>query len=391
MKTRLLLCAGLFAASSAHASALYFYEAGTEDTALAGAGQAARAQDASTIMTNPAGMTRLPDHMVTGGLQVMDGSIDNQLDNHAHQSPGDVMKTIPNASAFYSQKINDDLYAGIGLYGNYGLGIDYGSWAGDRLIKKSTLVAMTLSPSLAYKLNDHLSIGASANVNYGYFSLTRNVNDNDYRQHDEDWAMSYRLGLLMQLTDQTRAGITWNSETNYRYSVNGKARVQNGAYDLPVSAQISAPQQIMLSLVHDINPRWSVMGDLGWQDWSQFGAPQIVVGDRQLNNVSRLKDTWHGAVGVQYRPTPQWRLNTGVAFDSSPYESQSDVALTLPTGDEWRFGTGAQYQITQASNIGIAVSYLHMQSSHVKSPTAFAGSYDHPYLWFASVNYSYQF
>ncbi|MCP5762197.1 fatty acid transporter, partial [Klebsiella pneumoniae] len=92
--------------------------------------------------------------------------------------------------------------------------------------------------------NDRLSIGASANVNYGYFSLTRNVNDNDYRQHDEDWAMSYRLGLLMQLTDQTRAGITWNSETNYRYSVNGKARVQNGAYDLPVSAQISAPQQI---------------------------------------------------------------------------------------------------------------------------------------------------
>ena len=55
MKTRLLLCAGLLAASSAHASALYFYEAGTEDTALAGAGQAARAQDASTIMTNPAG------------------------------------------------------------------------------------------------------------------------------------------------------------------------------------------------------------------------------------------------------------------------------------------------------------------------------------------------
>lgn len=165
MKTRLLLCAGLFAASSAHASALYFYEAGTEDTALAGAGQAARAQDASTIMTNPAGMTHLPDHMVTGGLQVMDGSIDYQLDNDAHQSPGDVVKTIPNASAFYSQKINDDLYAGIGLYGNYGLGIDYGSWAGDRLIKKSTLVAMTLSPSLAYKLNVRLSIGASANVN----------------------------------------------------------------------------------------------------------------------------------------------------------------------------------------------------------------------------------
>lgn len=48
-----------------------FYEIGTEDTALAGAGQAARARDASTLFTNPAGMTRLPDHMVTTGLQAM--------------------------------------------------------------------------------------------------------------------------------------------------------------------------------------------------------------------------------------------------------------------------------------------------------------------------------
>jgi len=322
---------------------------------------------------------------------VMDGSIDYQLNNDAQRSPGDVMKTVPNASAFYSQKMTDDLYAGIGLYGNYGLGIDYGNWAGDRLIKKSTMVAMTLSPSVAYKLNDRLSIGASANVNYGYFSLTRNVNDDDRQQHDHDWAMSYRLGLLMQLTEQTRAGITWNSKTDYHYSIDGKARLPSGAYDLPVTAQVSAPQQIMLSVVHDVNQQWSVMGDLGWQDWSQFGAPQITVSGQTLNNVSRMKDTWHGALGVQYRPTEQWRLNAGVAFDSTPYHSQSDVAMTLPTGDEWRFGTGAQYQITPASNIGVAVEYLHMQSSHVKSPSVFAGSYDSPHLWFASVNYSYQF
>lgn len=391
MKTRILLCAGLLVASCAHASALYFYETGTEDTALAGAGQAARAQDASTIMTNPAGMTRLPDHMVTGGLQVMDGSIDYQLKNDAQKSPGDVMKTVPNASAFYSQKVTDNLYAGVGLYGNYGLGIDYGNWAGNRLIKKSTMAAMTLSPSMAYKLNDRLSIGASANINYGFLSLTRNVNDDDRQQHDRDWAMSYRLGVLMQLTDQTRVGIAWNSQTDYGFDINGKARLPNGAYDLPVSAQVRAPQQLMFSVVHDINHQWSLMGDLGWQDWSQFGAPQVTVDGKKLNNTSRMKDTWHGAAGVQYRPTERWRLNAGVAFDSSPYRSQSDVALTLPAGDEWRFGTGAQYQITPASNIGVAVEYLHMQSSQVKSPSAFKGRYGSPHLWFASVNYSYQF
>lgn len=70
---------------------------------------------------------------------------------------------------------------------------------------------------------------------------------------------------------------------------------------------------------------------------------------------------------------------------------QNDVALSLPTGDEWRFATGAQYQITPQSNIGFAVSYLNMQSSRVQSPEQFKGSYDNPYLWFASLNYSYQF
>lgn len=395
MKKLTLIYLSLFCSPLAQASALYFYEIGTEDTALAGAGQAARAQDASTIVTNPAGMTRLPDHMFTGGLQAMDGDVSYTLeDETGRKSPGDIMRFFPNASAFYAQKVNDDLYAGIGLYGNYGLGIDFGNWSGDRLIKKSTMVAMTLSPSLAYKLSDRVSVGGSVNVNYGFLSLTRNVDGNDEKEKDHDWAMSYRLGLLMELTDQTRAGIAWTSKTEYDFDIDGKARfpnLPNVEHDLPISAQVRAPQQIMLSLVHDINKQWSVMGDLGWQDWSQFGAPQITVVGQEVDKSSRLKDSWHTALGVQFRPTEQWRLNAGVAFDSTVYNSQSDVALTLPTGDEWRFATGAQYQITPQSNIGVAVSYLHMQSSHVQSPSIYQGSYDNPYLWFASVNYSYQF
>ena len=394
MKKIALICSGLLFSSFANASALYFYEIGTEDTALAGAGQAARAGDASTIATNPAGMTRLPDHMVTGGLQLLGGDINYQLDNDREKSPGNLLNVMPNANAFYSQKINDNLYAGIGMYGNFGLGVDYGDWAGDRLIKKSALVALTVSPSLAYKLSDKVSVGASINANYGYLSLTRNVDGQDEKQHDHDWAPSYRLGLLMQLTDQTRAGITWNSKTDYDFSIDGKARLPNlpnTQYNLPLTAQVNAPQQLMFSLVHDIDKQWSVMGDLGWQDWSQFGAPQITVAGQQVNNSKRLKDTWHTALGVQYRPTEQWRLNAGVAFDSTPYKDQSDVALSLPTGDEWRFGTGAQYQLTPASNIGFAVEYLHMQSGKVATPEVLSGSYDHPYLWFASMNYSYQF
>ncbi|WP_343505317.1 OmpP1/FadL family transporter [Klebsiella michiganensis] len=395
MKKNIIIICRLFFSTVSHASALYFYEVGTEDAALAGAGQAARAQDASTLLTNPAGMTRLPDHMLTGGVQAMGGDISYQLDNESsgRQSPGNVMNLFPNASMFYTQRLNDSVSAGLGLYGNYGLGIDFGEWAGDRLIKKSTMVAMTLSPGIAWKLSDNVSVGAAVGLNYGYLSLTRNVDRHDERQNDHDWAMNYRLGILMDLTDQTRAGITWTSKTDYHFSIDGKARfpnLPNVEYDLPVAAQVRAPQQVMLSVVHDVNKYWSVMGDLGWQDWSQFGSPEITINGQAGNRNNRLKDTWHTALGVQFRPEDRWRLNAGIAFDSTPYKTQSDVALTLPTGDEWRFATGAQYQMTPASNIGFAVEYLHMQSSQVNS-AAFAGEYNKPWLWFASVNYSYQF
>lgn len=395
MKKNIIIICGLFFSTVSHASALYFYEVGTEDAALAGAGQAARAQDASTLLTNPAGMTRLPDHMLTGGVQAMGGDISYQLDNESsgRQSPGNVMNLFPNASMFYTQRLNDSVSAGLGLYGNYGLGIDFGEWASDRLIKKSTMVAMTLSPGIAWKLSDNVSVGAAVGLNYGYLSLTRNVDRHDERQNDHDWAMNYRLGILMDLTDQTRAGITWTSKTDYHFSIDGKARfpnLPNVEYDLPVAAQVRAPQQVMLSVVHDVNKYWSVMGDLGWQDWSQFGSPEITINGQAGNRNNRLKDTWHTALGVQFRPEDRWRLNAGIAFDSTPYKTQSDVALTLPTGDEWRFATGAQYQMTSGSNIGFAVEYLHMQSSQVNS-AAFAGEYNKPWLWFASVNYSYQF
>jgi len=45
------------------------YEVGTADVGLASAGYTARAQDASTAFTNPAGMTRLDGSQATLGAR----------------------------------------------------------------------------------------------------------------------------------------------------------------------------------------------------------------------------------------------------------------------------------------------------------------------------------
>ena len=57
--------------SLGRAGGLILTEFGTEDVALAGAGWAARAQDASTLFKNPAGMSRLEGNQFQGGLQAL--------------------------------------------------------------------------------------------------------------------------------------------------------------------------------------------------------------------------------------------------------------------------------------------------------------------------------
>lgn len=57
-----ILTVGLMMPNASHAGGLFLTEFGTEDVALAGAGWAARAEDASTLFKNPAGMSRLEGH-----------------------------------------------------------------------------------------------------------------------------------------------------------------------------------------------------------------------------------------------------------------------------------------------------------------------------------------
>lgn len=198
---------------------------------------------------------------------------------------------------------------------------------------------------------------------------------------------------MYEFTDATRLGLTWEGKTEYNFDIHTKiylTQSQDTAFDLPISAQVNTPQQIMLSLYHDVNKYWAIMGNLGWQDWSQYSSSKVIVAGVDVENNGKLKDTWHSSVGLQYRPIEEIRINTGVAYDSSFYHSQHDTSLTMPSGAAWRIGSGIQYQISPTSNIGFAIEYLTMESSYVNS-SLFRGKYNNPDMLFFSANMGYKF
>jgi long-chain fatty acid transport protein len=99
-----LLTAVLIMPASVWAGGLCLYEIGTPEVGLASAGWAARAQDASTVFTNPAGMTRLRQSELQVGLQPLYLGVEFDLDSNTtvSGSSGDATDWMPAGSPTFA-------------------------------------------------------------------------------------------------------------------------------------------------------------------------------------------------------------------------------------------------------------------------------------------------
>ena len=79
-----LICMAIACCSSltqtVQAGGIALYEIATPDVGLASAGYASRADDASTVFKNPAGMSLLEGTQFQGGLQALYGSVSFSAD-----------------------------------------------------------------------------------------------------------------------------------------------------------------------------------------------------------------------------------------------------------------------------------------------------------------------
>src|SRR5438552_250599 len=108
----LLLFASFASSNKALAGGFFLSEMGTPDLGLASAGSAARAQDASTVFTNPAGMTRLDQSQVLVGAQPIYGRevfSPNDRTTKTGTDGGNAIVPLPGASAFFLYNLTPDI------------------------------------------------------------------------------------------------------------------------------------------------------------------------------------------------------------------------------------------------------------------------------------------
>ncbi|HSC99443.1 MAG TPA: outer membrane protein transport protein [Casimicrobiaceae bacterium] len=376
-----LVCAGMSAASGVQAGGIILYEIGTADVGLASAGYTARAQDASTVFTNPAGMTRLSGNQLTLGAQLLYADLAFSIDHGTSprlgtNDGGNPVGWFPGGGTFYSYSVSPGVKLGIAISGNFGLAEKYNSdWVGRYYVQQSTLIGASFLPSIAWRVNDKVSLGVSVNAMYGKFKDVVAVNnivgpDGQLTLNDHTWGWGANVGLLYEMGPGSRFGITYNSPVNLNFSAPtqfsglspGLEAVlrARGLFDANVDLGMTVPQGVNASFYHEIDPRWALLGSVGWQQWSKFGKVDVGVDSndpRSLTTNLNYKDTWHVAGGAQYKMTEPWTLNFGVAYDSA---FQGDnIPVALPANSLWRFGIGAQKEESKTFNWGASFEYAY--------------------------------
>src|ERR1700722_18130097 len=152
----------------ARAAGLSLYETGAPDLGTAQAGQAALAQDASTAGSNPAGMTLLDRTQ----LLVAAGAMLPTFNFHPGAQTatggtggGNAGVFFPVGGSFFVYKLSDRWRLGGSAGSNFGLAVDYGQhWAGRYYLTESSLITGQVNPSIAYRVNRWLSVGAGFSI-----------------------------------------------------------------------------------------------------------------------------------------------------------------------------------------------------------------------------------
>jgi long-chain fatty acid transport protein len=297
---------------------------------------------------------------------------------------GDGSVVLPTGGLFYVQPLGKDWRFGLAVGSYMGLGVKYeDDWVGRYYVQQSALVTLDLMPSVSYRVNDWLSIGAGLMLQYAYLKTKLALNntifggDGQLEYKDDSFGVGGGAGILVEPWKGTRFGLTYMSPVQQEFKdtpefsnatslINRALAARTGQLTL----KMTIPQAVMFSVYSQVSENWALMGNLGWQNWTKFGYTGISVTSSatdatvEANANAHYNDTVHVAIGAHYRFHPQWRVTAGFAYDSSPV-GDADRTVALPLDRQFRYSAGLIYDLNERITMGLAYTFIDAGSASV--------------------------
>ena len=243
----------------------------------------AQADDPSAIFYNPAGLTQLRGTNVSVGayyLQPLFHFKGDNGDNERMNLPT-VLPHIYAESDFGLERFR----FGLGVNAVDGINEDWGSHGPLRtLVDKAKLEVITVSPTLAYQVDEHLSLGLAFNVYYSDLNLERNVllaappvPEGRFRLKGNAFSFGVTPSLMYKINDRNQIGAYYRTPCTLDYE--GKVRVASTVIPEigPSRAResLNLPQSIGIGYAVRPIDRLTLEADVIWTDWHMVDQLRI--------------------------------------------------------------------------------------------------------------------
>lgn len=396
------------------------------------AGAAVGTNDASTIFFNPAGMMNLErDQLAIAAHYIIpsadfnnDGSVTAPQPPGGAVGPGTVFLSgddddggenafVPNL--YWVKTINAQTKFGLGVNAPFGLTVDYDDeWVGRYHALLSELLTVNINPSIAYRVNDKLSVGAglsvmladanlSSAIDFGAFCYAANPfgpancdgaglspsnlgTDNSDGELEleadnfDDIATGFNLGLIYQISDRTKIGVAYRSEVDISVEGDGDFTVPNnvtlqtlvggsGAFvDTDIGVDVTLPASFSVSVAPHQIDKFTWLVDVTWTGWSSFDELRIEY-DNPAQPDSVTTEDWDDsmryAVGFDYQYSDKIILRSGIALDETPVPSAERRTPRLPGDDRTWQSFGLTYMVNNDMTFDFGYSHLFIDDAKI--------------------------
>ncbi|AXI02620.1 OmpP1/FadL family transporter [Aquirhabdus parva] len=380
------------------------------------AGSASNSENATVVQTNPAAISRLEGIQASTNatLILANSDIKNPVGSAPGTNKGDMVPQIIVGSTFVTVPHVglENLSLGFGVYAPFGLKTNYeDTFQGRSFGDKSVVTVATFQPTVAYAFAPNLSVGAGLTINHINGLLSSGVSPAVPNASTElagsDNALGYNVGVMFSPIKDFDLGLTYHSKVDYKLTGSSEALnlpITNTPYTFMArgdgSLKLTTPDSLEFGASFKLIPTLDVKFGYTRTWWSTIktltpsshftsagitpSVPLPAVYSAQIaatlngSNASaeelNFKDTNMYSLGAAWQVHPKVTLRAGVAFDETPIQDKYRN-VRLPLGDRTIFAVGANYKITDKTNVDFGYNYLMEQDAKINRADATKGIY----------------
>ena len=398
----------LLTASTSFAAGFRLVEGGAKAMGM-GFAFTAHADDPSAIYFNPAGLTQLKGQNImvgvtyvreNGGEYTGTTPVDNTtaIKNETQKS---LNFFIPNM--YYTKTNASTGFAyGVGIFSPFGLGQEYKDKNTSIFRNQATrmdLLTVVVNPTIAYQVNEFLSVGAGIDYLYGKlraYDTTQSVFKTHFEGTGDAWG--YNFGLLLKPSKNLKVGFNYRSP--FRVSVkDGDWTGSDNLVVLPpsvypmgvtkASANLTLPATAAVGMAYTLD-RLTLSADADWTFWSSYQELKIINPSGPGYNTTKAKnwvDVCAVRLGAEYRVTDPLALRAGFVYDPTPVPAAT-MGPELPDATRLNYMVGAGYKVGPWTIDG-AFMYINKFDRTTTNPQ-FSGTWTGN-AWLAGMDVGYKF